>query len=157
MNDDLESVELAIQEQPQLPIPLTGELVDLTNPSSVANALENVRDLKRILDNARAFLEDVLRLEARKQGTKTLHLDGLTATISGGEKISWDALELREQLRQAGMPDETIAEIVVEEVSYKVDGYRAKRAAGANLDYRDAIEACQTIEPAPWRVTVKPR
>jgi hypothetical protein len=153
--DELTSVELAIAEQPQLVIPLSGELVDLRKPNEVANALDQIREMKHQLDGCRIVFEQVLRLEASRQGTKTLHLDECTAAISGGETVEYDGEELGRRLLAAGMPGDRVNEIVQVIVTYKVNARNAKHAAGANPEYAKAVEETRTVKPAPWRVWIK--
>jgi hypothetical protein len=155
--DDLQTAELAVAEQPEIVVPLTGELVDLRQPGQVAAALESVREAKRHLDQARVLLETVLRLEASRQGTKTLHLGGVDCVVSGGSRVEYDCEQLRELLAEAGLPDDRLAELIVETVSYRVNQTVAKSVSAANPRYRAAIERCRRVEPAPWRVTVKHR
>jgi hypothetical protein len=152
---DLEPVALRVAENHDFLVPYTGELVDLTDPTQVAQALDHVRDTKRLLDEARALLEGALVLEAQRQGTKTLHLHKLDAVISGGERVEYDALKLQLLLRELGLPEARIAEAVVEQVTYKPNGSVLRQLAGANPDYADAIEACKTKVDVPWRVSIK--
>lgn len=154
-SDELATLELAIAEQPNLVVPLTGELVDLRDPSSVADALTHVRELKQQLDGARGVLEQVLRLEAVRQGTKTLHLERQTAVISGGEVLEYDGAELIELLEAAGMPGARISEIVETIVSYKVNAAKAKQAASANPAYATAVEQTRSVKQVPWRVSIR--
>jgi hypothetical protein len=119
-------------------VPLTGELVALSDPLKVAAALEHVRDLKHVLDGARVVLEDALRLESVRQGTRTLHLGDLDAVVSGGERLEYDHVEL-----------------IVEVVSYKVDERVARSVSASNPVYAAALERCRRTVPAPWRVSVK--
>jgi len=153
--DELHSLELQIAEQPNLVVPLTGELVDLRDPSSVADALTHVRELKAQLDGARGVLEQVLRLEAVRMGSKTLHMEKCTAVISGGEIVEYDGAELIELLEQAGMPAGRISEIVETIVSYKVNAAKAKQAAGANPAYAQAVEQTRSVKTVPWRVSIR--
>ena len=152
---DLELVAVQMEETPLIMVPLTGQLLDLTSPLEVAGALRDLRDVKRQLDELRSFLEGVLRLEAQRQGTKTLHLGSLDAVVSGGIRREYDAELLTVLLREAGLPEERISEAIVETVSYKVNQLVLKQLAGANADYAAAIELAQTFVDAPWRVTVK--
>lgn len=140
----------------ELVIPWTGEIVDLGEPAQVARVLETVRALKRDLDEARALLEDVLRSESERQGTRTLHLGTLDAVISGGERVEYDELELARELRAAGLPEERLAELIVETVTYKVDQRVARSVAASNPVYAAAIERCRRVVPAAWRVAIKP-
>lgn len=73
-------------------------------------ALAQVRDAKRRLDELRALLEALLRVESRRQGTKTVHLDGgLTAVVSGGSRVVYDGEQLARDLEQAGLPADRLA------------------------------------------------
>ena len=151
----LELVAAQVEETPVIVVPFTGEVVALNRPAEVAGALDSVRDLKRQLDELRALLEGVLRLEAQRQGTKTLHLGRLDAVISGGQRSEYDPEELTLLLRAAGLPEERLAEAVVQTVSYKVDQRVLRQLAGANPVYAAAVKAALTVIETPWRVTVK--
>jgi len=153
--DELTSLEIAIAEQPNLVVPLSGELVDLRDPDHVAKALDTVRDMKHQLDGTRAVLEQVLRLESVRQGTKTLHLETCTAEITGGETVHYDGEQLAYLLEKAGMPTDRVNEIVQAVVTYKVNAAKAKAAAGANPVYAHAVDRTRTTKPVPWRVTIK--
>jgi hypothetical protein len=151
---ELALIQQTVDRQPELVMP-SGVLVDLRNPTQVADALDEVSELKHRLDELRSLLTDVIRLEAHRQGTKTLHLDGIDAVVSGGERTDYDALKLQLCLREAGLPEDRISAAVVETVSYKPDGRVLRQLAGANPLYADIIAACKTSAPAPWRVTTK--
>jgi hypothetical protein len=153
--DELATLELQIAEQPQLVVPLTGELVDLRDPLQVAEALQAVRELKYQLDGARVVLEQVLRLEASRMGTKTLHMEGLTAVITGGETVEYDGERLGWLLEQAGMPPERVSEIVQTIVTYKVNAAKAKAAASANPSYKEAVEKTRSVKETAWRVSIR--
>jgi hypothetical protein len=153
------SLELAIlqlDDSPEIVLPLTGQLVNLRQPLQTAQALRDVRDLKRQLDEVKMLLEGALRIEAARQGTKTLHLGPVDAVISGGRAADYDAELLQERLRQVGLPEERIAEVVVQTVSYKVNQRVLKHITGANPDYAVAADAARTIIDTPWYVTLKP-
>jgi hypothetical protein len=139
----------------EIVIPWTGEIVDLAKPAQVARALGTVRALKRDLDQARAALEDVLRAESERQGTRTLHLDGLTAVVSGGEKVEYDEQQLVDELRAAGLPEERLADLVVETVTYRVDQRVARSVAASNPKYAAVLDRCRRVVPAAWRVAIK--
>jgi hypothetical protein len=136
-------------------VPLTGEYVELDNPAEVATALESVRRMKRDLDDVRATLEDALRVASERAGSRTLHLDDVTAIVSGGEKVEYDAEELAAALRTAGLPEQRLAELIVETVSYRVDQRVARSVEASNPRYAAALERCRRVVPAPWRVAIK--
>jgi hypothetical protein len=151
----LEHVEAQITETPTVVLPFVGTIVDLREPVEVAEALTHVREVKRQLDELRALLEGVLRLESQRQGTKTLHLGALDAEVSGGVKPEYDLELLTEGLRAAGLPEERLAEAVVETVSYRANWKVLRQLEGANPAYASAIGAARTYVPTPWRVDVK--
>jgi hypothetical protein len=156
--DDLAELALRIEEQPNAVVPYTGEAIDLRDPAAIAGGLERIRDLKRQLDEIRSLLEDVLRLESQRRGTKTLHLaDGLDAVVYGGSKTEWDIEQLGEALRAAGLPGERFDELVKVMVSYRVDSRVAKQLEAANPAYAKAIASARQIVPDKWRVSLKRR
>ncbi len=154
---DLELVQQHITEEPTLLLPYTGAIVDLREPAEVAQALSDVRDLKRRLDELRALLEGVLMLESQRVGSKTLHLEGMDAVVSGGPRTEYDAELLMSRLRACGLPEERVAQAVVATVTYKPNAAVLRQLAGANADYRRAIDASRTTVDAPYRVSLKPR
>lgn len=153
----LEDVASQVQAQPTLVLPETGQIVDLRKPSEVADALEQVREAKRRLEELRGFLELVLRAESIRQGSKTLHLEGgLEATVSGGSRPVVDDPELLvAELEQAGLPPERIAEAIRQVVSWDVRHGILSRIATASERYAEVIERHRRREPAAWSVSVK--
>jgi hypothetical protein len=136
-------------------VPVIGEVVELGEPAQVALALEAVRDAKRQLDEARTVLEDALRVESERHGTRTLHLGELDAVVSGGERVEYDVLELADELRAAGLPEQRLGELIVQTVSYKVGARAARSVAASNPRYAAALERCRRVVPAATRVVIK--
>jgi hypothetical protein len=135
----------------ELMVPGIGEIVALDDPKQVAVALDGVRDLERQLRLVKTELTNALVYASQVEGTKTLHLEGVKATIKSGSETVYDAEQIEIGLREAGMPEERIREIVVETVTYAVAGVKAKQAAGANPAYAAVIEAHKrTEEKAPY-------
>lgn len=153
MSDDLgalAAVDLRREESPIVPLPGTGEAIDLRDPVDVARGITRARQLQTELKDAIHFLTDVLRIEAMNQGKKTLRLGGYQVEIRGGTRIEWDPERLMDELRAAGMSEERISEVVKEEVRYSVSATNAAQAARANPDYAAAVERCRTHVPAAW-------
>jgi hypothetical protein len=138
----------------ELVVPGTGEVVAPEDPAQVARALDGVLELARQLHEVRGVLTALLVEEAQRQGTKTLHLPGVSVTISGGTKLKWDVDKLRE-LTGAGLPDERLTAFLRPAVTYSPDGRVAKQLAGANPEYARIIGEARVDEPAPWRASVK--
>jgi hypothetical protein len=127
-----------------------GTLVDLTDPAQCAWALLYIRDLESRLREFKGAFTDAIVEHSQKVGSKTLHLGEQKVEVKGGEKVVWDAQQLEEDLRAAGMPEKRIREIVVEEVSYTVQAVEAKKAARANPVYDEAVgRARQPVETRP--------
>lgn len=153
----LELVAAQVDETPEVCVPGTGVLLDLTNPADVAEALRDVRAVKVQINEFVSFLSGVLRLESMRQGTGTLHLGSLDVVVSSDETTVYDLELLTELLRDAGLPEERIGEAVVEtvSVSYKENRSVLRQLAGANPDYAAAIELAQRKVQKPISVTVK--
>lgn len=135
----------------ELVVPGVGEVVDLTDTRQVALALDTVRDLERQLRGVKAELTNAIVYASRTEGVKTLHFEGCSATIKGGTETNYDAEAIELGLREAGMPEERIREIVKETVSYTVDAVKAKQAAAANPAYAAVIDAHRVSnEKAPY-------
>lgn len=135
--------------------PDTGELVSLDDARQVASALEGVRALVRQLHEVRSELEHALVWHAQQAGTKTLHLDGVDAVVSGGPTVEWDVTVLAE-LVDAGLPPDRYAALVRTEVTYRVDGRVAKQVeASGNPEYARIVAAARSEVMRPWRVAVK--
>lgn len=139
----------------ELIVPGTGELLSLDDPAAVARAHRDLTDLEADIRNAKAVLADRLAVESARQGTKTLRWEGVEVEMRGGSSTVYQAEEIEQGLREAGMPEERIREIVKETVSYTVDGRAAKSAAGANPDYKRVIEQASRVIEKPLYPSVK--
>lgn len=149
---EIEKVEA---EASQALVPLLGLVIDLDQPKQVAEALYIVRDAKRQLDEARAGLERVLAEEARRLGTKTLHLDGVEAVITGGPTVEYDIEELQ-KLLDAGLPEERYDKLVKAKVEYVVDKSVIRQLLGSgNAEYLRIIERAARDVEKPYRVSVR--
>jgi hypothetical protein len=139
-----------------LVVPGVGEIVNLDDYRSCATALDGIRDLEQQLREVKAELQRAIAHEAERQGTKTLIIEGgRKAVLFGGRELSYDAERLELGLREAGMPEERIREIVEETVTYKVKAVEAKRAASANPEYAYVVDSCRTEIETPVRVSIR--
>lgn len=139
----------------ELMVPGIGEVVLLDDAKAVALALATVRSLEWELRSVKTELTRALVHASEIEGTKTLHLEGgVKATVKSGSEVVYDAEEIALGLREAGMSEERISQIVKEVVTYKVDANQAKQAAGANPAYAEVIEANKRVEEKPPYVTI---
>ncbi len=137
-------------------VPVTGQVVNLEDYRECSQALDSIRDIEADLRRIKAELCRAIAFEAERQGTKSLPLpDGRKAMLSGGVETTYDEQKMEEGLRAAGMPEERIREIVVEEVSYKVRAVEAKRAASANAEYAFVIDGARVELDTPVRVSIR--
>lgn len=133
-------------------MPMTGVLVNLESEREIAIAWKDLKALKDQVLDAERLLKEALRYRSEVLATKTFHIEGVgKVELRGGTRVDWpDPQALEDDLREVGCPENVIREIVVEQVSWKVDGHRARRAAGANPVYAEIIEKHKrTIEPLP--------
>lgn len=141
-------------EAGELVVPGIGTVVDLSDPQQCALALADVREIESMFAGTKRRLTEAIVEASKQRGTKTLHLDGLTATIKGDSVTSYDAEEIEVGLRAAGMPEDRIREIVKETVSYRVVANEAKKAAGANPAYANVIDSHKTTKETDPHVTI---
>lgn len=142
-----------MEEQPttDLVVRPLGLVVDLDDERQVTIAYRDLRELKEAVLDAERRLKEALKEASLRLGTKTFYLDGVgKVELRGGERVEYDAKEVEDGLRDLGCPEDVIREIVIEQVTWKVDGNRARRAASANPDYARVIEgARRTVETLP--------
>lgn len=138
-----------------LPVPGTGEVVDLTDPLSVARGLDALRGFKRQMREIEEALADRLREERAVLGSRALEYDGLTVKFGADTETSYDAVELEEGLRAAGMPEHRIDEIIETRVERKVRAVEAKKAAAVNPAYAAVVERARTVAPKRQTVIVE--
>ncbi len=137
--------------------PLTGELVDSRDLPALADALEALRAHRQeVSDAIAAFTEAVLE-ESRRLGTKTIPAGNtFVLQVSADSEIEWDVSAL-ERLRDLGLPEERMNELLRPVVQYKVDGRVAKQLAGASAEYKAVLDAAAVRKPKKAYVTVRPR
>lgn len=136
--------------------PGTGELVDLRDPAAVARALRDLRAHDQQIRTAKSILTDALAAEAERQGSKTLHLEGVgKVEMQGGpgSSLHWD-IDMLDLLREEGLPEERWNQLVTMEVSYKINASVAKSIAGANARYAEIISAAQTRSDRNWSARI---
>lgn len=138
----------------QLVVPGVGEVVALDNPREVALALDSVRDLERQLRSVKQELTSAIVYASQQAGSKTLHLEGMKVVVKGGEQTVYDAEAIEEGLREQGMSEERIREIVKETVTYTIVAAQASQAAGANPAYAEVIEMNKTVIDAPASISI---
>jgi sulfur carrier protein ThiS len=152
MSTDLDRVDQA----PALLNPETGELLEATvdNAAAVILAARRVKGrANELIDEATAFA----LYEAERLGKKTLHGENETLVVAGGASTEYDEQTLMELLRDVGCPEQRIAEAVTEEITYKVNRSVLNQLAGANPQYKAAIELAKREVDRPFRVSVKSR
>jgi hypothetical protein len=150
--------EIEVRESEELALPHTGELVDLSDEVACATALDELRRMQSHIHHAVRTLSDALAARAAVLGTKSIQLSGgRVAAIQGGTTKVYDAEQIESGLRQLGMPEDRIREIVTEQITYTVKAVEAKRAAGANPAYAEVIQAGTTEVEKPVSVSIRKR
>lgn len=126
----------------------------MDDPAGCLRVLSEIRELEAKLKEAKADLTAALASEFSRQGTKTLEIDGIRAELRGGTEIVWD-LEVLEELRDLGLPEERMGALITTEVVYRVNANEAKRIASANAEYADVVERARRVIPKAAYVSVK--
>lgn len=139
------------------------ELIDVATgerlPATVDNALRVIvaaREMKYRIGNVIRDAESFLAHLSLVQGTKTFHVESGTVELKGGTSTEYDALDLINELRAVGCPEERIEAAVATEVSYKVNRAVLRQLASANPDYAAAAERAARRVETPLRASVKP-
>jgi len=147
----MEVVEPEVEPGTALVLPTSGVVVDLADERQVTMAYQDIKALKDAVMDADRRLREAFKEISSLKGSKTFYIDGLgKIELRGGDRTEYDAQAIEDGLRDLGCPEDVIREIVVETISYKVDGNRARRAASANPDYARVIEdARRTVETLP--------
>ena len=135
--------------------PFTGELVPRDDLPAIAGAMEMLRERRNSINAVLSEFTQAVILQSVLAGTKTIHLDDCTLTVSADHEIEWNHEMLYNELTNAGLPPQRVTELVQITVSYKVNASVAKQIAGANPAYRQIIEAAQTKVPKTQYVTVR--
>lgn len=155
-------------ERQEILVPVTGELVNAADPVAVGQALLTLRQMEAQIKDVKAALTDAAVQISKERLSKTIHLEGGgTVVVKGGDETVYDAEKIEAALRRKKIPEDVIRELVVETVTYKVDGARAKQAAGANEEiakiiarHKTVVEKRPTIEvklpPSRARIPAKP-
>ena len=139
-------------------LPGTATLVDLTDGIACAQALDDLRQLEDLIKEAKTVLTRSIVQHGEDIGLLTFELpDGRKVEITKRPEIVYDAEAIEEQLREAGMSEERIREIVKEEVTYKVVAKEAKKAAAASEKYAEVVNENRTEVPRTPSVTLRRR
>ncbi len=133
--------------------PISGELIPTRDTAAVADTLVHLRHLKDTVQAAISAFSEAVIAESRRQGTKTLNVGDMTLKVSADHELVWD-IELLQMLTEAGLPPERYAELVIEEVSYRVNANVAKQLAGASPEYAEIINAAKGSQPKRQYVSV---
>ena len=147
--------ELEVTPQDNYPVPIIGSIIDLEQPEQVAQAIDDVKRAFAVLGEAKRMLEGLLVEESRKQGSKTLHLPGYDVEVKDDKTLVWN-LEVLEELRAAGLPEERFEELVRPKVEYSVSALKAKQIErSGNEQYASIIGRARSYEERTPRVSIR--
>lgn len=136
-------------------IPRTGEVIDPRDTAACVNALDDLRRLGFEIAAAKRALSQAVAEHRQLVGKNTFTVGGRAVEVKGGEKKTIDPLILGRGLREAGMPEERVDDIVQPSVTFKVDARAAQQAGKTNPKYQAALDRATTTEEAPWTITIK--
>lgn len=128
------------QPSTELVVLPTGQIINLDDPVSCAEALAACREIEQHVRSVKEACVNALAEEAKRRGENVYELPGgQRVAVKRNYDVEWDHVGLEADLRAAGMPEDRIREIIEEEVSYKVKAVEANKAAKANPEYAEAI------------------
>lgn len=133
---------------------VTGEVLPATTENA-HRALSTIKQMEARLRDAKAVVTDFLIEESQRQGTKTFHTPDGDLVLTGGVGTEIDAQTLAQLLREEGCPEERVDEVVVAEISYKVNRSVLRQLTGANPNYKAAADLATHEVEKPYRVSVK--
>lgn len=148
------SGEIATREFTGLLNVTTGELLE-PNLENAAIVIDAARSMKTIVNDIVNEATAYVVQEAAVRGTKTLRSEGHEVSLSGGTSDEYDAHDLMQLLREAGCPEDRIDAAVETVITYKVNRAVLRQLAGANGDYKAAIDLARREVEKPYRVSVK--
>jgi hypothetical protein len=133
---------------------LTGEVLPAT-PENAHAILARIAETEAAIRTAKASLTEYVREESERHGTKTFTVPGGKLVLEGGPETVVEGHELAQLLREAGLPEERIAEVVTEEITYKVNRRVLNQMAASNPDYKAAANLVTTTVEKPYRAKAK--
>ena len=136
--------------------PTTGELVPYDDLPALAVAVAGIRAYRDKLNDTLAAFSDAIIQQSKQQGTMTMNVGAAVVKVSADSEVQWDIPALQDGLLEAGIPQERLDQLIVAKVEFKVNGTVARQLAGANPEYKAAIEAAKIRVPKKQYVTVKP-
>jgi len=140
----------------EVALPGTHEVVNLEDGHAVARALDGIRQHERDVIDAKRLLTRALVAYKQHIGARTFELeDGRKVEVDTGSEFSYDAEAIEAELREAGMPEDRISQIIREEVTHRVVAAEAKKAAAASDVYREIIERNRTETEKSPSVTIR--
>jgi hypothetical protein len=135
--------------------PLTGELVPTGDMKAVADTLVQLREHQnKVRDAITAFSEAAIA-ESVRVGSRTLNASGgIRIEVTAATEVEWDIPHLS-KLRDHGLPEERLNELVKTNITFKVDGAVARQLAGSNPNYARVIEEAKVHIPKRQYAYVK--
>lgn len=148
---------VVVDESAPIGIPFTGEIVSRDDPASIARAYVGIADMERMLKSAKTLLLEAAIEEGRRQGARTMNVDGWKLELGQDSELAWD-LDALAELREAGLPQARYDDLVKQEVSYKVVATVADQISRANPDYAAIIDRARQRNPKrPTLKVTQPR
>lgn len=136
----------------------SGVDVDVTDPVQCAVALDFIRTFEKEIAHIKRVLTDGVVNHYRLTGERSIDLPGgLEATVKAGKRTLVDPAVLEVKLREAGMPEDRINQIITSTQETRVDLRKAKTAATANDAYAEALAAASSTYEETPAVTIRRR
>lgn len=133
--------------------PMTGGMVDVSDPVKAAEFLDAMRQSKQVLDSAIRTVTDVISREFERQGTRTINAGKYELEQKETVGFEWDEEELQ-KLLDAGLPEARYMEFINQQVTIKPKQTIAKQLE-TNPEYAKIIDRARTRIVKGTRVDVR--
>ena len=153
------SVDVVVRDQERFLVDRdTGEQIDLADTPRVVQVLDNIRQYQHHLNSVVSQLEEAITEEMDRQGKFTLcygHLQVESSSKDAAVKYLYDTEVLRDGLREAGLPEDRIEDLILKTYTERVSRMDINRLRKAKAEYAEVIDQAETILPKRRRVDVK--
>ena len=140
--------DLVPRSEPRPIINLHGEVIDRTDTPRVVELLDQLRQHKRDVDAAISACEEAINEEMDRQGKFTLQYGQLRAEGSSADaarKYFYDTEVLRDGLREAGLPEDRIEELILKTYQEHVSRRDIQRLRKARPEYAKVIDEAERV------------
>lgn len=150
--------EIVAPAERLLPLPGTGEVVDLDQPEQVGQAIADMRDMRTELQAAIGVLSAAAHEVMDRQLEWTLHLPGLKVAGKPPRQTTYDVDQLRATLadcvERGLLTEEAAGQAIRAKVTYEPAKRGIAKLCALGGEVEERVRACARPDDRPRYVTV---